>query len=310
MPKVTVIIPTHNRAPLLHRSISSVLSQDYSDFELIVVDDSPDKEGEGVASSFGDPRVHYIGVKPMTASAARNFGIGQASGDYVAFLDDDDEWLPAKLSKQISVFDRSRLEGGNVALVYTGVNYINETKGFSRAIMPTYRGNVLDRLLEAGFVRTLSAVMIQADVLREAGGFDVTMPSLHDWDLYLRIARRYQFDFVPEVLVNYHVNYSGIMHDVEKQLAGLGIFYRKYREQMKPRALSNYYLFTGVALYYHDEPGEGRWHLVKSITVYWKNYKAIPVIGLSMLGGKVFKRVYRISQETVLANIVIKISDR
>lgn len=306
MPMVSIIIPTHNRPSLLRRAVTSALAQDYANFEIIIVDDYPRDDSKKLVDSFGDQRIRYLRVGPMTASAARNIAIGEAKGKYVAFLDDDDEWLPTKLSRQLEKFDEC---DENVALVYSGLYFINETKGFKRVIIPIYRGNVLGKLLEVGFVRTLSTVMVKTEVLREINGFDAKMPSLHDWDLYLRVAKNYKFDFVPAPLVNYYVNYQGIMHDIEKQLSGHTAFYAKYKDQLKPRALSNYYLFRGVALFYHDEPRKGRLCLVESLQVNWRNYKAIPVIGLSLLGGAAFKKLYTIFQDTPFANAMIRMSD-
>jgi glycosyltransferase involved in cell wall biosynthesis len=306
MPMVTIIIPTHNRPSLLGRAVTSALAQDYANFEIIIVDDSPCDDAKKVIDSLKDQRLRYLRVGPMTASAARNVGINQAKGEYVAFLDDDDEWLPTKLSRQL---ERFNVCDEDVALVYTGLNFINETKGFKRVIIPVYRGDVLEKLLEVGFVKSLSTVMVRTEVLREVNGFDEKMPSLHDWDLYLRVARKHKFDFVAAPLINYYVNYQGIMHDIEKQLTGHAAFYAKYRDQLRPRALSNYYLFRGVALFYHNEPHDGRLCLVESFQVNWRNYKAIPVIGLSLLGGAAFKKLYTIFQDTVFANTMIRMSD-
>jgi glycosyltransferase involved in cell wall biosynthesis len=306
MSMVSIIIPTHNRPSLLRRAVTSALAQDYANFEIIIVDDSPSDDAKKLIDSFKDQRLRYLRVGPMTASAARNIAIDQAKGEYIAFLDDDDEWLPTKLSRQLEKFDEC---DEAVALVYSGLNFINETKEFKRVMIPVYRGNVLEKLLEVGFVRSLSTVVVRTEVLREINGFDAKMPSLHDWDLYLRVAKKHKFDFVAAPLVNYYVNYQGIMHDIEKQLTGHSAFYSKYKDQLRPRALSNYYLFRGVALFYHDEPRNGRLCLVESLQVNWRNYKAIPVIALSLLGGAAFKRLYTIFQDTPFANAMIRMSD-
>src|SRR5436190_11436655 len=117
-PTVSVVIPVFNRAVAVRRAIDSVLAQTFQDFEIIVVDDgSTDDTAESV-SSFQDPRITLIRHdRKRGGSAARNTGIRSSSGAYVAFLDSDDEWLPAKLERQLEVFGRSDDE---LALVYAG----------------------------------------------------------------------------------------------------------------------------------------------------------------------------------------------
>ncbi len=101
-PKVSVIIPTYNRPHLVSRAIRSVLEQSYQDFEVIVVDDGLDKRSKDVIEGIGDGRVRYIeNVKSEGAPASRNRGAKESRGDYLAFLDDDDEWSPHKLELQI-----------------------------------------------------------------------------------------------------------------------------------------------------------------------------------------------------------------
>src|ERR1700737_4457090 len=118
MPKVSVIIPTYNRAELLRSAIISVLTQIFQDFEVIVVDDASRDNTQNVVHSFNDRRIRYIrnGMNKGDA-VARNVGITNSSCEYIAFLDDDDEWLPEKLEKQINLLENS---SPNVGVVHTG----------------------------------------------------------------------------------------------------------------------------------------------------------------------------------------------
>jgi glycosyltransferase involved in cell wall biosynthesis len=307
MPRVSVITLSHNRPSLLSRSIASALSQDYLDFELIVVDDSSNNEPQKVVNSFVDPRIKYIRLESETTpSAADNVGIKSAHGDYITFLDDDDEWLPTKLSKQVMAFSRA---GNSVGLIYTGINYIDEVRGSCKTLLPVCRGRVFDRLLMKCFIRAQSSVMIRREVLAEANGFDGALPCIHDWDLYLRIAKKYEFDYVPEVLVNYYYNYRGLTRNKEKRLQGLSIVYGKIVTQVKSKkALSFFYFRRGVVLYLLGDHFEGRRCLVKSLQYNWKNLRALPLIGFSMMGSLAFNKMYYLFESTALATYLANIA--
>src|SRR5207237_7043535 len=117
MPKVSVIIPTHNRSGFLRLAVLSVLKQTFPDFELVIVDDASGDDTPAVVKRFEDPRIRYIRhERNLRIAAARNTGISNSTGEYVAFLDDDDEWLPSKLQKQVSALDHS---ASTVGAVYT-----------------------------------------------------------------------------------------------------------------------------------------------------------------------------------------------
>jgi glycosyltransferase involved in cell wall biosynthesis len=307
MPRVSVITLSHNHPFLLSRSIASALSQDYSDFELIVVDDSSSDEPLRVVNSFVDPRIKYIRLEPgITPSAADNVGINSAHGDYIAFLDDDDEWLPTKLSKQVMAFGRS---GSSVGLIYTGINYIDEVKGSRKIILPAWRGWVFDRLLMGCFIWAQSSVMIRKDVLAEVNGFDGRLPCIHDWDLYLRVAKNCEFDYVPEVLVNYYCNYGGLTRNLKKRLQGQSIVYGKIGNQIKSKKVwSNYYFHRGVWLFMLGDHLEGRRCLVESLRYNWKNLRALPLIVLSIMGAATFNKSYSIFESTPLATYLANIS--
>ena len=116
-PQVTVIIPAYNRAYVISRSIASVLAQTYPYFEIIVVDDGSVDNTEAVVKSFKDSRIKYIRHEVNKGiSAVRNTGINEAAGEYIAFLDSDDEWLPTKLEKQMHILKNKSLR---VSVAYT-----------------------------------------------------------------------------------------------------------------------------------------------------------------------------------------------
>ncbi len=125
-PRVSVIIPTYNRAHLIDRALSSVFRQTIQDFEILVIDDASTDDTEAVVRRIADARVRYIRHSAnKKAAAARNTGVASAQGVYVAFLDSDDEWLPNKLEVQLAVFERSP----DTQIVYSGWRWVHESTG-------------------------------------------------------------------------------------------------------------------------------------------------------------------------------------
>ena len=143
-PKVSAIITTFNRANFLRKSIGSVLTQEYRDFELLILDNSSTDNTEKIVKSFQDNRLRYIKHEPLDISQARNLGIKEAEGEFIGFLDDDDEWLPNKLGAQLEVFAKGN---ETLALVYGGFVLVDSTGKKLREHKPVLRGNILEDLL-------------------------------------------------------------------------------------------------------------------------------------------------------------------
>ncbi|MGB9176340.1 MAG: glycosyltransferase family 2 protein [Methanoregula sp.] len=203
MPLVSVIIPTHNRNSLLVRAVKSVLAQTCSSCEIIIVDDYGD--ADMALREFGD-RVHYIRI-PRTPYPAesRNVGMKYAHGNYIAFLDDDDTWLPDKLSTQVQVFSdhpETALVCSDAYIVKPGTQakpellYLNNRNGKT--------GFLLDELINNNFVIT-STCMVRRDALQKTGGFstDPSFRGIEDYELWLRIARQFQMQYMPVPLAVY-----------------------------------------------------------------------------------------------------------
>ena len=188
-PRVSVIIPTYNRAHLVGRAIQSVLDQTYDDFEVIVVDDGSTDNTMEVVSGFRDERIKYIQhpVNKGTPAAARNTGIRAARGELIGFVDSDDEWLPEKLQKQVDKFGTSSI---NVGLVYGGYCVIDDqTKRMIRQVYPRKRGYMLREMLRmSGPPTSVLTPLVKADCFDRVGLFDETMIFAEDWDMFVRIA--------------------------------------------------------------------------------------------------------------------------
>lgn len=232
LPLVSVVLPTFNRASLLHRSISSILNQSMTALELIVVDDGSQDETVKVVESFADSRINFIKLgKNYGGNYARNRGIQASRANYVAFLDSDDEWLPTKLERQLA-----RLEDDRISATVVYSQYYEYQEWTERTILlnTPHEGDVFQFLLK-GWCPALSTFIIQRAALLEIGGFDETLPSFQDYDLFLRLAQKGNpFIAAPEPLVKKYVHKN---HQVSgnwaSKLRGFEIFQSRWSVSMK-----------------------------------------------------------------------------
>ncbi len=254
-PAVTVVIPTFNRASIIGRAIRSVLSQTCREWELIVVDDASTDETEQVVKSFQDNRIKYIRHdRNRRVSAARNTGIRCAQGEYISFLDDDDEWLPQKLEKELEVFRNSDPE---VGLVYTAKEILDE-QGRVLRIRPADRtGWVYEEMLCRNFIGTPSRFAVKKEVLDRLGGFDETFYNLEDYEVCLRVTKTSKIACVPSVLVRRHILGKWKTASLRNLCDGRERLLNKFRGDMKPRTLARH-IFRLTTLLFNYEPRRAR----------------------------------------------------
>jgi len=210
---VSVVIPTFNSSKYLKEAVESVLSQTYPHLELIVVDDgSTDETREALVPFFSDHRVRYFYQENKGGAAARNLGIREARGEFIAFLDHDDVWLPEKIEKQLALFQNEK-----VGLVYSGSERFGQPRTelrFRPSTRPLSdyfrRGHIYRNLLSANFIPT-SSVVIRRSVLDRTGPFlEQIGPSrlwyCDDYELWLRIAKICEIDFINPNLVRHRIH--------------------------------------------------------------------------------------------------------
>jgi glycosyltransferase involved in cell wall biosynthesis len=202
-----VVIATYNYGRYLPLALNSVLAQTFADFEVVVVDDGSNDCTSPVVKPFlEDARIKYLRTEHVGQPRAKNTGIRAARGRYVAFLDADDLWLPTKLEKQLELF-RSDPELG---VVYARRLWIDESgRRLRRTERPCHRGDVLAEMFWRNFICFSSSVAARS-VLEEVGGFDENIPLAIDYDLWLRIALKYRFDYVDEQLVEYRTGHVSL----------------------------------------------------------------------------------------------------
>lgn len=231
---VSVIIPTHNRASSLSKAIRSVLNQTYQDFEVIIVNDASSDETVELVTKLQtqDKRIHLVTqIKSVGGAEARNRGIETSQGTWLAFLDDDDEWLPQKLAKQMQALAH-RPNAIAISCAYT-VNYpLGQKK-----IITTPNRISLQELLQRNSLGGASVCIANASVVKNMGCFDRKLRSSQDWDLWLRLCERGEIISINEPLVSYQVHFNyRISNNMKAKYAGARRFYFKHRSKMNSDA--------------------------------------------------------------------------
>lgn len=227
---VSIIVPTHNRSAMLLRALASALQQTHECFEILVIDDGSTDDTAQAVAAIGDSRIRYLRNQHAAgACAARNRGIDASHGAFVAFLDDDDEWLPRKLALQLACFAAA---GPEVALVYGGSAVVSASTGrVVHTVIPARtHAHYSDYFGEITF--TTSVVLIRRSALEADCYFDETLPGAQDRDLWIRLAKRFDFDFVPEVLVKRYIHGDQITASLPAKIAAKRQIIEKYRQDL------------------------------------------------------------------------------
>ena len=257
IPKVSVIIATYNRAALLPRAVNSVLSQIYSDYEIIIVDDCSSDKTQEVIQEFTDPRIRSIRHKTnQGAAAARNTGIAHARGKYIAFLDDDDECTPNRLADQVSVLDTNP----DIGVVYGWIEEVNDATGARRVprnVQNTHRGRAAFEAALTGVSDTASMFnpCIRASVVRQVGGFDERLANIGEDAVFMAsITQICDAEYIPKIIVRKHENH---VFDQLSQTAApsaydkfLEVHLLKFKDELKrqPKTLASFYAASATGL--------------------------------------------------------------
>jgi glycosyltransferase involved in cell wall biosynthesis len=215
-PSVSAIIPTFNRATLLKHALDSVYAQTRPPDEVIVVDDgSSDSTRRMIADHF--PKVRYLHQQNAGVSAARNYGIQAASGDWLALLDSDDVWLPDKLAIQLARLDDN--PGLNVC--HSEEIWIRNGRRVNPGNKHRKAGGWIFRMCLPLCAMSPSSVLIHHSVLAATGAFDETLPACEDYDLWLRITSRYPVLFIDQPLI---IKYGGHADQLSNAFWGMDRF--------------------------------------------------------------------------------------
>jgi glycosyltransferase involved in cell wall biosynthesis len=244
-PKVSVIIPAYNASKFIREAIDSILNQTYKDYEIIVVDgrDGSTDNTREIVAEYGDA-VRYFHQENRGLADARNKGILNSKGQYLAFLDSDDLWFENKLALQVEFLDTHR----DVGLVFSdswfkayGDVAARDQRLFERRffqIAKPYRGDVLCQLFVVNFIPVLT-VLVRKECLLQVGLFKKEYDSAEDYDLWLRVARVFKVDYIDEPLATYRFRRDGLVTKVDRLLSNL-ILIKKNVLESDPQLLKRF----------------------------------------------------------------------
>lgn len=228
---VSVIIPTYNRAGTIKRSIDSVLNQTYSNLELIVVDDGSTDDTEQIIRGYKDTRIHYVKTDGRRgANYARNVGIENAGGEYIAFQDSDDQWRLDKLEKQMRIL----LEQEQVDIVFS--RYLRHFMNGRMELVPNknyteclVQEKIVSILAGANVIGTPTLVM-RKKCFQEKGAFDESISRFQDWEIMIRFAQKYTIVFLDEVLLDAYEMKESISTTDRNYVQGMASIIKKHQE--------------------------------------------------------------------------------
>jgi glycosyltransferase involved in cell wall biosynthesis len=251
---VSVVLPTYNRAATLERSVRSVLSQTFTDFELIIVDDRSNDGTQAILERYAThDRVRVVTQLERGCAVARNLGVSMSEGRYIAFQDSDDEWLPDFLAKAVRALDRA---GADTGVFYSDMLRVDVDGRATAWNSPEVQKGVL--IDEASLDYQVSGIGMQSTVIRRecfaaSGGFDKALPRLIDLELFIRLSQEFRFHHCREALVKYHA-VEGISTNTAALVTARRHLIKKYRSRLARHKfhLAQQYLWLAIALEQND----------------------------------------------------------
>lgn len=281
---VTAVITTYKREiDILKRAVDSVLAQTHRPLELIIVDDNRDSESElsdkiaeFVASLTTDIDVRLLKTEAPKhgAQPARNTGIHASRGKYLAFLDDDDEWLPEKVEKQHELMEKSP----NAGMCFCEGYRVNEN--FNPPFVNLFHGNdqresvTYRELLRGDCIGSTTQAMIRKSAFDKIGEFDERLPARQDYEMWIRIAKDFDVIAVCEPLFRYHISngQAQITKSFDKCIEGHTLLYEKYKADIDSDARSKFNVLFFLAHYYYFKGDKG-----KGVQLYIKAFFTSPI---------------------------------
>lgn len=266
---ISVIIPTYNREETLSKAINSVLQQTYKNWELIIIDDASTDHTDRLIKQYNDTRIKYFRNKDnQGANYCRNLGAKYARGEFLAFLDSDNYWVPQKLEKEVM-----EIKGTQDTIIFCQCKIIDtKNKNISREIY--IRSEDIPALLVETNIIDTSAALISHKNFDKMGGFDINMPRFQDWEFFFRAANLYHFNFkfIPDCLTINIQQKNSISTSNYKRIDALLYFYRKYKDSFLDEDWLYHHLCEKTSVEYTDnEMNYLEKELIKVITEFRQN---------------------------------------
>jgi glycosyltransferase involved in cell wall biosynthesis len=260
-PKISVIIPTYNSSGTIGETLNSVFSQTFKDFEVILINDGSTDDLNLVLQHFQDVRLKVFHYPNGGLAIARNRGIKQANGKYLAFLDADDLWHEDKLKTHVEALEFARKSNSKVAVAYSWSYFLDhETQQCFDDAAVAFQGNVLRELLQSNFITSGSNILVSREAVLSTGFFNQSCEGAADWDYWLRLAQRWEYILIPERQVFYRQTRTSMSSHVPKmeqeQIHVLDTIFPSLPsnlQSIKPIALSNIYFYS-AQLYSRQMP--------------------------------------------------------
>jgi glycosyltransferase involved in cell wall biosynthesis len=301
---VSIIIPTYKRPKKLNIAIESIINQTYINWELIIVDDNDEdseyrKETEKFMTKYiNNSKIKYKKHKENRgANAARNTGIKNARGDYIAFLDDDDIWLPKKLEIQMKEFKGA---SNKVGVVYSGFFRFEDKK---REYIPKNlkgEGEIHKKLLKGNFISTQVAIVCK-ECFNKVGLFDECLPRLQDWELWIRISKYYRFKFVDQALAKVYFSEDSITANDEAWVKAQEMILKKHYsnfQNISKDVRGRHFYNLGNRLCILGNLAKGRKYILKAVRNSF-NFKYLLALFLSFLGKDIYDLFNRFKKRLI-----------
>lgn len=278
----SVVIPTYNRAETLPRAIDSVLEQTHDSFELIVVDDGSTDHTPELLDEYDDPRLTVERLnKNRGAAGARNVGIRRAEGDYISFLDSDDEWHPEMLEQSLAKLGNAPPKYGAVYSFYIG------HFPYGKRLLPNLsrneqkEGNLHEHVLCKNFL-AFSNITVRSSCFEQVGYLDESLPQLHDWDFHIRFSERFQYRCIRKPMLDRYVSDESMSSRHDRFIELHETIRSKHRTKFQNHQQARVQLLfrLGASHCLNTNPREGRTYLRKALqydplnTVYLCAYVA------------------------------------
>lgn len=260
-PLVSVIVPNYNYSAYVSEAIESALDQSYANIEVIVVDDGSTDDSIRVLEGFGS-KIKLIKQANAGVARARNYGVANSSGEYIAFLDADDLWMPDKIDRQVARL----IADPEVGLVHVGVTEIDGKGQTVGERIDGMEGDVTKELLLLERSVVLgggSGFIVRRDLFESVGGFDEKLSTSADWDFFVRVSRLARLGFVPEPLLRYRLHGSNMHQNVKLMESEMLLGYEKVFGTgnadllgYKRRAFGNFHRMLAGSYFHSREYGK------------------------------------------------------